>query len=621
MKNREDFVFLPYPRSLTWDEGTLALENHRLIALNADTPQALRFAAGEFQAALDAQFDLRWELVGGNAVPAEQVGLTLIVLPEAVPHPEGYHLTIAPDGIVVQAHDPAGIFYAICTLKQLLSQLDEPALPRLEIDDWPDFPSRGVMLDISRDKVPTMETLFALVDRLASWKVNEFQLYTEHTFAYRDHRVVWKDASPMTAEQILALDAYCRERFVELVPNQNSFGHMRRWLEHKPYEHLAENLGEFPVPWGGTRKGPFSLSPAEPGSLELVRSLYDELLPNFTSRTLNVGCDETWDLGSGKSKALCEERGKGRVYLDFLLQIYEDVTRRDYTMQFWGDIIIQHPELVPELPRDAIALEWGYDAKHPFDEHGAQFAAAGVPFYVCPGTSSWNTIAGRTENALGNLKSAAENGLKHGATGYLNTDWGDNGHWQHLPISYLGFGMGAAYSWCLSANEDVDVAEAISRFAFDDSTGAMGRVAYNLGNIYRELGYTPHNSSVLFWILQQRYLDQQEVAIEPEVFKQTLNAINEAIAPLDEAEMSRRDAALIKREFKNAAHLLRHACKTALWQMGKDEDAAAVADALAEDLEAAIEEYKKLWLTRNRSGGLKDSLAHFEKLRAVYKDA
>ena len=86
-------------------------------------------------------------------------------------------------------------------------------------------------------------------------------------------------------------------------------------------------------------KGPFSLAPENPGSLELIQSLYDELLPHFTSRMFNVGCDETVDLGQGVSEAACAARGKGRVYLDFLLKIYADVTRRGYTMQFWGDII------------------------------------------------------------------------------------------------------------------------------------------------------------------------------------------------------------------------------------------------------------------------------------------
>ena len=77
-------------------------------------------------------------------------------------------------------------------------------------------PVRGAMLDISRDKVPTMATLRGLIELLASWKINQIQLYTEHTFAYRAHPEVWATASPMTADEIVELDAFCRERFVEL---------------------------------------------------------------------------------------------------------------------------------------------------------------------------------------------------------------------------------------------------------------------------------------------------------------------------------------------------------------------------------------------------------------------
>jgi hexosaminidase len=58
-------------------------------------------------------------------------------------------------------------------------------LPCLKIRDWPDFARRGVMLDISRGRVPKLETLLELVGHLADFKINEFQLYTEHTFAYR----------------------------------------------------------------------------------------------------------------------------------------------------------------------------------------------------------------------------------------------------------------------------------------------------------------------------------------------------------------------------------------------------------------------------------------------------
>lgn len=624
MSSEHDLAFLPVPRALSWAQGEFVLKADHLILLDPRDPQTVRFAGAQFGEALQREAGLTCPLTATNAGPAVEIGVTLLVMPEAVQQPEGYHLRITPQGITVHGHDAAGVYYGVCTLKQMLQQLkvdDGAAFPCVEIEDWPDFPARGVMLDISRDKVPQMETLYALIDRLASWKVNQVQLYTEHTFTYRNHPEVWETASPMTGEDILALDAYCRERFIELVPNQNSFGHMERWLSHKGYAHLAETHEEFETPWGTTMKGPFGLAPEHPGSIELIRTLYDELLPHFTSHQINVGLDETIDLGQGASKDACEARGTGRVYLDFLKKIHQDVSRRGYTMQFWGDIIIHYPELVAELPNDAIALEWGYEYDHPFDEHGAMFAAAGVPFYVCPGTASWNNIGGRTDNALGNLRNASENGLKHGAVGYLNTDWGDRGHWQYLPISALGFGMGAAYSWCFEANQEADVARVISAFAFDDPTGTMGRVAYDLGNVY-QVPEVPriHNSSVLFHLLQRTPEVEENIGDVPaESFHTTLEKTAAIVDDLDEAEMGRADADLVKREFANAARLLQHACRRAL-QLGEAEEKPALKAALLEDLEAAIAEHKALWLARNRPGGLEDSLARFEGLLDAYRD-
>ncbi len=619
MNDVQSRQFLPQPRQVTWGEGGFALTPGRLILLDAPNPQALRLAARKFQMRLASRFDISWETVASRATRADQIGLRITVMPQAVAQPEGYRLAITSAGMEIQAHDEAGAFYAIATLNQLLAQCETPELPTVEIADWPDFPVRGVMLDISRDKVPQMSTLYALVDRLVSWKINQLQLYTEHTFAYRQHPEVWAEASPITAEEVLALDAYCRERHITLAPNQNSFGHMARWLKHERYAHLAEIHGEFETPWGAM-SGPFSLAPTEPGSLELIRSLYDELLPNFTARVINVGCDETFDLCAGKSKALCEARGPGRVYLDFLREIYDEVARRGYRMQFWGDMILEHPELIPELPRDVIALAWGYEADHPFDEQGARFAAAGVPFYLCPGTSAWDSIAGRTENALGNLRTAAEAGLKHGAAGYLITDWGDLGHWQPLPISFLGLGMGAAYGWCLASNREADVPAVIGRFAFDDLTGAMGRVAYDLGNVYRAPGMEVPNSSVLFWVLQQR-TDERADDLTPADFERTLQAIDAALAPMDRAQIERPDAALIRREFELAARLLRHACHHALMRMTSHPTRAdEMRAALADDLTEIIQMYRAIWLARNRPGGLADSVARFQSLLANYRE-
>ena len=607
------FTLLPAPRTLELLSGQFPFQPARLILLDCPQPQELLFTARQAQQALQSFLHLDWQLTTTWAVPGQEIGLTLRLAPQVVPQFQGYHLIIAPQGITIQGHDHAGLFYGMCTLRQILTQSSGGSLPCLQITDWPDFPARGVMLDISRDRVPTLQTLYELVDRLASWKINQFQLYIEHTFAYHNHPEAWKDASPITGDEILALDEYCRQRFIELVPNQNSLGHLAHWLKLPRYAPLAEIHGAFEVPWG-ISQGPFSLAPANPGSLEFVRSLYDELLPHFSSRMVNVGLDESFDVGKGQSKQMCAEHGVHRVYLDYLLKIYQEVSRRGFKMQFWGDIILEAPDLIPELPRDVIGLLWGYDADHPFDEQARRFKAAGVPFYVCPGTSSWNSIAGRTDNAVANLFSAAENGLKHGAIGFLNTDWGDNGHWQSLPVSYLGFAVGAAYSWCLETNQEMDVPGVLSRFAFEDPSGVMGQLAFDLGNLYQAAGVVIHNASALFGVLQYP-LDA--IAENPnartEAFSYSLEVLNRTAAHLGENRMQRPHAALVRREFALAVRLLRHACLRGLLALEIDPArAASQRGVLAADLDEILTEYQSVWLTRSRPGGLPESLTHFQ---------
>jgi len=613
----QDYCFLPMPRYIERQPGEYNLVDGKLILL--EDPQVMQFTASRIKKILHNRLNLTWQLATGWVIPASKVGISLVISPGEIRHSQGYILKVEPLLITIKGNDNAGVFNGVCTLMQLIAQVKNSKLPCLMINDWPDFPARGVMLDISRCKVPLQDTLLNMVDLLASWKINQIQLYTEHTFAYLNHPQVWANASPMTGEDILNLDAYCKDRFVELVPNQNSFGHMYHWLKHPQYAPLAETHDQFSTPWGITLKGPFGLAPVNPGSFELIRSLYDELLPYFNSRLVNVGCDETVDLGQGQSKEACEQFGVGRVYLDFLLKIYSEISRRGSTMQFWGDIIIQHPELVKELPRDAIALSWGYDADHPFDQEGACFASSGIPFYVCPGTSSWNTIVGRTDNALTNLANAAENGLRYGANGFLITDWGDNGHWQHLPVSYLGFAAGAAYSWCLDSNRDRDVPTWLDLFAFEDQTHRMGRVVYDLGNVYRAVGYEPSNSSALFQILQ---FSLGRIRASKELMtldlEKATRVIDQAKKDIDLVCLNQAPGStLYVREFKHAILMLRHACLRATYAQNPNE---SLRRKLQSDLEEMIEEFKALWLIRNRPGGLKDSLERFEVARQEYQD-
>lgn len=532
---------------------------------------------------------------------------------------QAYQLSIRADGIQVNAKDASGAWYGVMTLVLLITAAKK-ALPFLDITDWPDFPVRGVMLDISRDKVPTMRTLMRLIDRFADWRINQLQLYTEHTFAYRGHARVWRGASPMTPAQIRRLDRYCAERGIELVPNQNSFGHMERWLKHEPYRALAETTGPWKSPFGTIRTQAATLNPLDPRSLKLVTGLYDQLLPIFSSRLFNVGCDETFELGQGRSAAECRRRGVGEVYLDYLLKIHRAVTRRGRRMMFWSDIVHQHPRIIPRLPKDAIALIWGYEADHPFDAQCRALRRAGLDFYVCPGTSSWCSFGGRTANMLANLRNAARAGRRHGAIGYLVTDWGDYGHRQQLPVSYAGWLYGAGIAWCAETNERIGLGTELSRQVFDGSSVRAGELWCEAGRVHEPTRLNPKNKTPLFAVMHGDWLDPASTK------GLTIRNINAMLARLKHLHQSAltvklkgEDHAIVRRELILTLFVLRHAVLRARAALNPRSRATA-ARHLHIDLRRIMAEHRRLWLARNRPGGLASSLSYYERNLKEYAD-
>ena len=623
-----EFVLLPEPQQTIRLDGVFEVATGGLISVGARPPAALHRAARKLQEALST-VGPRWQLTPAGAETDADVRASIAVNPYRVPRAQGYRISIEPDFLAIVAADEAGAFYAAATMRQIAEQFrDTGRLPCLRIDDWPDFLTRGVMHDISKDKIPTLDTTFELVDMLAGLKVNQFQLHSENAFAYRDHETVWADGTPVTGDDILALDEFCRERHVDLVANQNSFGHFERWFEHAEYRPLAESPEGAVDHWGTGKNVPYSLCATDPKSIDFIRGLYDDLLPHFSSDLINVGCDETDDLGLGRSREACEERGRGRVYLEFLNEVSRIVKSHGRTMLFWDDIIVwNYPELIPDLPADAIALEWGYQANHPFAENAGRLADAGVPFYVCPGTSSWNTVAGRTDNAMANILNAAETGRSLGAVGYLNTDWGDHGHWQYLPVSYLGLAYGAAVGWSIDSNRDIDISDALDVHVFRDRAGIMGKLVYDLGNTDEIAGLRRPSSTgsplaelLLFPDPSDRRL--RVATINHHTVDTALDHIDKVMSSISQARMDRDDASLVVDEYLNAAAVMRHAghmAKARIDAGGVIASAPASTKAeLASELEPIIKEHRRLWMARNRAGGLQDSAWRMERWLATY---
>ena len=564
----------------------------------------MKLLSGYFEGTLPDEGSLSAFLAGGRLPESVVDGGAVSDLPS-----EGYVLDIEAKRIVLRYADPSGAFYGMQTLRQLLRS--GRVLHCRSVRDWPDLPVRGFMLDISRSKVPTMATLRSLVELMASLKLNQLQLYTEHTFAYKGHEEVWKDASPITPEELRELDDICRSRAVELVANQNSFGHMRPWLSLAKYRHLAEAPDGFEDPWGAKRDYPYSLTPVVPETIDLLDDLYSQLLPNVRSEKFNVGCDETFDLGQGRSKELCDRIGKGKVYFDFLMKIHALVGKHGKRMLFWADIVQQHPETIDRLPKDSVAIEWGYEADHPFDDHCLRLSQAGLEFYVAPGTSTWNSVAGRWGVARENIAGALGAARRFGARGMLLTEWGDNGYLQPFVTMAAPLAYAAGGAWN-SVSLLTEPWLWLSRHYLREDSSAPGREPGPLASSLRMLAelYRLHpanipNASIFGVALVLAHMPKYARSIDSftgECRRKTREALAVIDLLIEECGRGDMKETLALREVRFARRLIGLANDLL---DGRPPDSTVAGEILRE--------HETLWLERFRPGGLQLSRAFLEQ--------
>lgn len=518
---------------------------------------------------------------------------------------EAYRLVVNASGACITARTDAGLRWGRATLEQLRRN---KRIPCLVIDDAPRFAHRGVMLDISRDRVPTMATLFDLIDHLAAWKMNHLQLYVEHTLAYVGHEDAWRSSSPITLEELSALDVYCARQGIALTANQNCLGHFERWLKHPRYSPLAEMAGGQMVN-GDWYVRPNTLCPSDPRVQPLLEDLLSQQLSRCSGAYANIGCDEPWDLGRGRSKADCEARSRGVVFSEHVAKVAAIVRRLGKKPQFWCD---PHPNEGDGLPKDLIALVWGYENVDNFHTRTMAHRAVGREVWVAPGTSCWNSTTGRTWNRRGNLDLAAN---ESEAVGFLSTAWGDGGHRQQWPVTLFGFADSAMAAWSGPGRYD-DRAVGLHAFGCEE----LGPWLAALGNVDAELcrgerrrwdgsAYEKrplHNTTALWRELNTQFVDrwgEGDTAAWAEIAGRL-----DALVPTLPAGLPD----LLARECRHSLAIARWTCERAILRRGE------ITNPVREEFKGLvtrfadhIDEYRNLWLARSRYGGLEDSAHHY----------
>lgn len=445
---------------------------------------------------------------------------------------EAYRLVVTPNKITIYACCSRGFLYGVSTLIQLCST-SRGEIGCMDIADEPSYPNRGYMLDVSRGRVPTMGSLKKLVDRLSLYKINQLQLYVENSLRLDGFEEIWSQTDPFTPEEILDLDRYCNIRGIELVPCIATFGHLYDLLRSASFCKYSEvDAAQEGIFTWQNRLRHHTINVADPESFTLITGMLDQYIALFRSNKINICCDETFDLGKGKSAGLAEKMTYGEIYVSYVNKLVEHLQSKGKEVMIWGDVLQKNPEVVGKLNDKVTCLNWYYDygAK---EEIFKIFAVNGLKQYVCPSVSGYSRLVNAYDMSFTNIREMAELGNRYNAEGILNTDWGDCGSINMPALNIPCMIYGAAQGWNVEDNRDFgNIDKVISLVEYGDQSE-------KLVGLLRELSrqdIITFNDLVFFRdfkVLNQTY-DQSGILMHEKSKNKMLqtseNQLNEAVA-------------------------------------------------------------------------------------------
>ncbi len=409
---------------------------------------------------------------------------------DAAMEDEGYVLVVEPHEAWIVAASGSGIFYGVQTLKQLLPLPGgKPVLLTGTVRDWPAMKYRGIDDDLSRGPFPTLEFQKHQIRVFASYKVNIYSPYIEHTLLYPNQPLAAPPGSALTPSEVAELVAYARQYHITIVPEQEAFGHLHHVLKYDLYRDVAE------TPHGHV------LAPGQPGTLPLIKDWFTQVAEEFPSPFLHIGADETFDLGVGRTRPQVQSRGYGPVYVEFLKQIHDELAPLHRRLLFWGDIGGTDPAAVAGLPKDMIAVPWNYWDTSGFDKMIEPFANAGIETWVAPGDANWNEVYPVARVAFGNIQGFIRDGQRLGSTGALTTIWNDDGEGL-FNMDWYGALFGAVAAWQPGESSISAYQDAYGQLFHGDASGKIDQAEKELMEAHEALGksHTGYNSDELFWL-------------------------------------------------------------------------------------------------------------------------
>ena len=350
---------------------------------------------------------------------------------------EGYYLSTDNNQIIIFSNYAQGLFYGIQTLRQIIES--NKMIPAVEIIDWPDTKIRAMQYDL-RLLYPKFEKLLEYIEEFAKFKTNTLLIEYEDKMPFENYSELNHPEYTFSKDEFELLKKKAEENFIEIIPLQQTFGHLEYVLKHDKYKHLME-----------TEKAIGELCPSREESFELVSGLLEEMIENHPkSRYVHLGCDEVWYLCKCD---LCQSKNNGsrvKTFISYVNKLIDFTIKKGKKPIIWHDMLDKcSKEQLKLLDNRAVVMIWIYNGKNintRVKEMTKKLQENNIEVMGAPAVRSWDKKDDQNypvvENRIDNLKQWSKTIAEIGIDSMLSTNWA------------TVFGMGVPYgifetSWYL----------------------------------------------------------------------------------------------------------------------------------------------------------------------------
>jgi hexosaminidase len=280
------------------------------------------------------------------------------------------------------------------------------------------FQVRGFHLDL-RIQVMPMPALKEFAKKLSESGINTLIMEWEGTYPFEGHPLI-PNRYAYTKAGIVSFVKYCNALGIDVIPLQQSFGHVEYILRHERYKDLREDQKDY------SQVCPLQTKQDS----ALFTDLYKELVSTHTSKYIHIGGDETYLLGHDeRCKLKVAKEGKSKLYIDYIRMLCNIVIKLGKRPVLWADIALKYPDAINLLPKGTVLVDWNYGwSMNNFGDH-QKLMESGYEIWGAPALRSHpdNYFLTQWEKHFNNIRNFVPVAKDLGYKGIVMTSWSTSG--------------------------------------------------------------------------------------------------------------------------------------------------------------------------------------------------